>query len=62
MTQKTLGQHTVQIEGVLDEDGSLKHYKVTSESFPERPFRVLSEEEVTLEVVERHIEMLQIFG
>lgn len=62
MTQTTLGTHTVQIEEVLDSEGEIMHYKVTSESFLNNSFRVMSEEEVTLERIEQHIEMLQQFS
>jgi hypothetical protein len=62
MTQKTLGTHTVQIEEIRDAENNLMHYNVTSDSFVNKPFRVLSEDEVTLERVEQHIEMLNIFS
>lgn len=62
MTEKTLGTYTVQIEEVRDNEGDLMHYKVTSESFTERPFRVLSEDDVTLERVQEHIDMLNLFS
>lgn len=62
MTQKTLGTHTVQIEEVKDGEDNLMHYKVTSDSFVNKPFRVLSEDEVTLERVEQHVETLNIFS
>jgi hypothetical protein len=62
MTEKVLGVHTVQIKEVLDSEGDILHYVVTSESFNGTPFRVLSESEVTLERVEQHIELSQQFN
>lgn len=61
MTQKTIGQYTVQIEEILDSEGEIVHYKVNSDIFNGRTFRVLSEDEVTEERIGQHLEIVQNF-
>ncbi len=62
MREVVIGQYTIQIEEVYDNDNELMHYKVHSPLFDGKCFRVLTEDEITESKISEYIYILENFN
>lgn len=55
--EKIIGNYKVIIETILDSEGEIIYHKVISPIFNGKPLRVMTESDITEDVIKTHIEI-----
>lgn len=60
MEERTIGPYVVQQQIVLDPEGEVIYYKIDSPLFNGITLTVMSEQDLTQELIQRHLQVLNV--
>jgi hypothetical protein len=60
MEERTIGPYVVQQQIVLDPEGEVIYYKIDSPLFNGVTLTVMSEQDLTQELIQRHLQVLNV--
>jgi hypothetical protein len=60
MEERTIGPYVVQQQIVLDPEGEIIYYKIDSPLFNGVTLTVMSEQDLTQELIQRHLQVLNV--